>query len=169
MFAALSLARKGLCPIVLERGKDVDRRRADVEEFWNVGKFDPESNVQFGEGGAGTFSDGKLTSRSKDPRGGYVLEEFVKAGAPEEIAYDAKPHIGTDRLREVVKNIRKEIIALGGEVRFETRLREILVSEGKVAAAVTDSGTIDTDSVVLAVGHSARDTFLRAGKGRNSP
>ena len=159
MFAALSLARKGLCPIVLERGKDVDRRRADVEEFWNGGKFDPESNVQFGEGGAGTFSDGKLTSRSKDPRGGYVLEEFVKAGAPEEIAYDAKPHIGTDRLRVVVKNIRKEIIALGGEVRFETRLREILVSEGKVAAAVTDSGTIDTDSVVLAVGHSARDTF----------
>lgn len=159
MFAALVLAEKGLCPIVIERGKDVDSRTEDVENFWKGGKFNPESNVQFGEGGAGTFSDGKLTTRIKDPRSSFVVDEFIEAGAPEEIAYDAKPHIGTDKLKGVVKNIRKKIVELGGEVRFECRLKEIKSSAGKVTGVLTDKGLIETDSLVLAVGHSARDTF----------
>lgn len=159
MFAALVLAEKGMCPIVIERGKDVDSRTEDVERFWNGGKFDPESNVQFGEGGAGTFSDGKLTTRIKDPRSSFVTDEFIEAGAPEEIAYEAKPHIGTDKLKGVVKNIRKKIIELGGEVRFECRLSAIESTDGRVTAVITDKGKIETDSLVLAVGHSARDTF----------
>lgn len=159
MFAALVLAEKGMCPIVIERGKDVDSRTEDVEKFWNGGKFDPESNVQFGEGGAGTFSDGKLTTRIKDPRSSFVTDEFIEAGAPEEIAYEAKPHIGTDKLKGVVKNIRKKIIELGGEVRFECRLSAIESTDGRVTAVITDKGKIETDSLVLAVGHSARDTF----------
>ena len=159
MFAALVLAEKGMCPIVIERGKDVDSRTEDVEKFWNGGKFDPESNVQFGEGGAGTFSDGKLTTRIKDPRSTFVTDEFIEAGAPEEIAYEAKPHIGTDKLKGVVKNIRKKIIELGGEVRFECRLSAIESTDGRVTAVITDKGKIETDSLVLAVGHSARDTF----------
>lgn len=159
MFAALVLAEKGMCPIVIERGKDVDSRTEDVERFWNGGKFDPESNVQFGEGGAGTFSDGKLTTRIKDPRSSFVTDEFIEAGAPEEIAYEAKPHIGTDKLKGVVKNIRKKIIELGGEVRFECRLSAIESTDGRVTAVITDKGKIETDSLVLAVGHSSRDTF----------
>ena len=159
MFAALVLAEKGMCPIVIERGKDVDSRTEDVEKWWNGGKFDPESNVQFGEGGAGTFSDGKLTTRIKDPRSSFVTDEFIEAGAPEEIAYEAKPHIGTDKLKGVVKNIRKKIIELGGEVRFECRLSAIESTDGRVTAVITDKGKIETDSLVLAVGHSARDTF----------
>lgn len=159
MFAALVLAEKGMCPIVIERGKDVDSRTEDVEKFWNGGKFDPESNVQFGEGGAGTFSDGKLTTRIKDPRSSFVTDEFIEAGAPEEIAYEAKPHIGTDKLKGVVKNIRKKIIEMGGEVRFECRLSAIESTDGRVTAVITDKGKIETDSLVLAVGHSARDTF----------
>ena len=159
MFAALVLAEKGMCPIVIERGKDVDSRTEDVEKFWNGGKFDPESNVQFGEGGAGTFSDGKLTTRIKDPRSSFVTDEFIEAGAPEEIAYEAKPHIGTDKLKGVVKNIRKKIIELGGEVRFECRLSAIESTDGRVTAVITDKGKIETDSLILAVGHSARDTF----------
>ena len=159
MFAALVLAKKGLCPIVIERGRDVDRRTADVEEFWRGGKFDPESNVQFGEGGAGTFSDGKLTTRIKDPRSAFVTDEFIRAGAPEEIGYEAKPHIGTDRLKGVVKNIRKEIISLGGEVRFECRLKAIRTENGKITGVLTDKGLMETDCLVLAIGHSARDTF----------
>ena len=118
MFAALLLAEMGLKPIVLERGGDVDSRKQAVDIFWQTGKLDVESNVQFGEGGAGTFSDGKLTTRIKDPRCRKVLEEMVDAGAPEEILYDAKPHIGTDLLRGVVKQLREKIISLGGEVRF---------------------------------------------------
>ena len=114
MFAALTLARNGLCPLVLERGRDVDSRHADINKFWCGNGFDPRSNVQFGEGGAGTFSDGKLTTRVNDPLMGQVLAEFVKAGAPEDILYLHKPHIGTDLLRNIVKNIRMEIIRLGG-------------------------------------------------------
>ncbi len=160
MFAALALAEKGLHPIVLERGKDVESRTADVESFWNGGKFDPESNVQFGEGGAGTFSDGKLTARTKDKRSGYVMDKFIEAGAPAEIAYDAKPHIGTDRLKAVVKNIRQRIIGLGGEVRFESRLTAIKSENGELRAAIVNGlERIETDSLVLAIGHSARDTF----------
>lgn len=160
MFAALVLAQKGLSPIVLERGKDVERRTEDVENFWGGGSFNPESNVQFGEGGAGTFSDGKLTTRIKDGRSSYVISEFIEAGAPEEIAYEAKPHIGTDRLKTVVKNIRKKIIELGGEVRFESKLTEIGFIDGNVVS-VTVNGLekINTDNVILAIGHSARDTF----------
>lgn len=160
MFAALVLAERGLKPIVLERGRDVERRTEDVESFWNGGAFDPESNVQFGEGGAGTFSDGKLTTRIKDGRSRYVIQKLIEAGAPEEIAYDAKPHIGTDRLKDVVKNIRNKITALGGEVRFESRLTGFEEVNGCITAAVVNNtDRIETDSLVLAVGHSARDTF----------
>lgn len=160
MFAGLVLAQRGLNPIILERGKNVDNRTEDVEKFWSGGKFNPESNVQFGEGGAGTFSDGKLTTRIKDARCGYITECFVKAGAPVEISYDAKPHIGTDKLKTVVKNIRNEIIALGGEVRFESKLTDILFENDSVTAAVINgSDIIKTNDLILAVGHSARDTF----------
>ena len=122
MFAALTLARHGYRPLVLERGRDVDSRHRDIERFWQGGAFDEVSNVQFGEGGAGTFSDGKLTTRVNDPLMSQVLEDFVTAGAPPEIKYLHKPHIGTDLLRQVVKNIRLEIIRLGGEIRFESRV-----------------------------------------------
>lgn len=160
MFAALVLAEKGLSPIVLERGKDVDKRTEDVEKFWNGGEFDPESNVQFGEGGAGTFSDGKLTTRIKDGRCDYVTSELIEAGAPEETAYEAKPHIGTDKLKTVVKNIRNKITDLGGEIRFESKLTKIGVSGGAVKyAEVNGNSKIETDNVILAIGHSARDTF----------
>lgn len=160
MFAAFCLAQKGLKPIVLERGKDIERRSEDVEKFWSGGKFNPESNVQFGEGGAGTFSDGKLTTRIKDLRSRYINEIFVENGAPEEIAYDAKPHIGTDRLKTVVKNIRLKIIELGAEVRFESRLTDIEVENGAVKAVIVNGNErIETENVILAVGHSARDTF----------
>ncbi len=160
MFAGLVLAQKGLKPIILERGKNVDARTEDVNNFWSGGKFNSESNVQFGEGGAGTFSDGKLTTRIKDARCGYITDSFIKAGAPVEIAYDAKPHIGTDKLKTVVKNIRNEIIALGGDVRFESRLTDILIENSSVTAAVINgTEVIKTNDIILAVGHSARDTF----------
>ena len=133
MFAALILAEAGYRPIVIERGKDADARAEDVDRFWETGELDPESNVQFGEGGAGTFSDGKLTTGIKDVRIRKVLEELVEAGAPEDILYLAKPHVGTDILRTVVKNIRKKIISLGGEVRFQTKLVALSVSEGRLA------------------------------------
>jgi len=163
LFAGLTLAKLGLAPIVIERGRPVDERAKDVDNFWRTGVLDPASNVQFGEGGAGAFSDGKLTTGIKDPRCNEVLEALYKAGAPEEILYAAKPHIGTDRLRGVVKNIRNEIIALGGEVHFGTRLTEIIASDGCVAGAVCEGEKgrmdIDTRDIILAVGHSARDTF----------
>ena len=163
MFAALVLAQSGACPIVVERGKDVDSRTADVNRFWLTGKLDTTSNVQFGEGGAGTFSDGKLNTGTKDSRQRKVLEEFVAHGAPEEILYNAKPHIGTDKLKLTVKNIREEIISLGGRVLFETKLTGFEVKDDRLCAAVVehDGNTerIETDSVILAVGHSARDTF----------
>ncbi|GFI62198.1 hypothetical protein IMSAG049_01372 [Clostridiales bacterium] len=160
MFSALALAESGLKPIVIERGRDADSRTKDVETFWSGGAFNPESNVQFGEGGAGTFSDGKLTTRTKDKRVTYVTKKLLEAGAPEEIAYEAKPHIGTDKLRDVVKNIRKKIIALGGEVRFESKLIGIEMENGEVIAViVNDKEKIYTKSLILAIGHSARDTL----------
>ncbi len=162
LFAALILAQSGLKPIVIERGKQVSSRVKDVNAFWRTGRLDSESNVQFGEGGAGTFSDGKLTTQIKDKynRCRKVLEEFIAAGAPEEIRYQAKPHIGTDNLVTVVKNLRNAILSLGGQVRFETKLTGLTIKDGKVAGAiVNNSETIETDTIVLALGHSARDTF----------
>ncbi len=160
MFAALLLAEMGLKPIVLERGGDVESRRKAVSLFWEKGTLDTENNVQFGEGGAGTFSDGKLTTRIKDPRCRKVLEEFVEAGAPEEILYDAKPHIGTDLLRGIVEKIREKIRSLGGEVRFFAKVEDILAEDGRVRGVVLANGEERlADDVVLAIGHSARDTF----------
>ena len=160
LFAALHLAQAGLKPLVIERGRDVDSRAADVEAFWKGGAFSPLSNVQFGEGGAGTFSDGKLNSGIKDPRCRSVLHTFHRMGAPEEILYHAKPHIGTDHLRTVVKNLRKEIIALGGEVRFETALTGMKTEGGRLTAAIlNENEEIPCSDLILAIGHSARDTF----------
>ena len=163
LFAGLTLARAGARPILVERGRRVEDRERDVAAFWAGGPFDPVSNVQFGEGGAGTFSDGKLNSGIKDPRCRAVLETFYRFGAPEEILYQAKPHIGTDRLKAVVKAMREEIIALGGEARFETRLTGLRVEGGRLTGAVlagpAGEETLDADDVILAVGHSARDTF----------
>lgn len=160
LFASLLLAQMGLCPIVLERGGDVDSRSKAVSHFWQTGELDTENNVQFGEGGAGTFSDGKLTTRIKDTRCRKILEELVAAGAPKEILYDNKPHIGTDLLRDVVKQIRERIIALGGEVRFFAKLTDIFHENGHVTAVeVNGTEKIETNDVILALGHSARDTF----------
>lgn len=163
LFAALILAQSGAKPIVIERGRDVDKRTNDVEKFWQNGTLSAASNVQFGEGGAGTFSDGKLNSGTKDVRQRKVLNEFVKHGAPDEILYNAKPHIGTDKLKITVKKIREEIISLGGTVMFETKLVGINTDNGNVKSAVVEKNgkteIIETDSIILAIGHSARDTF----------
>lgn len=159
MFAALTLAQYGYKPIVLERGSDVDSRSAAVEGFWKGGAFDRTSNVQFGEGGAGTFSDGKLTTRIHDPLCRRVLEIFAETGAPEEILTKAKPHIGTDKLREIVKNIRKKIIDLGGEVRFNSQVTDIKLRDGRIVSLTVNGEDIPVCAAVAAVGHSARDTF----------
>jgi len=162
IFAALILAQMGFRPIVLERGKAVRERTQDTWGLWRRNKLDPESNVQFGEGGAGTFSDGKLYSQIKDPRhyGRKVLAEFVKAGAPEEILYVSKPHIGTFRLVGMVEAMRAEICALGGEIRFQQRVTDLIIEDGRLRGVKTASGDeIHADHVVLALGHSARDTF----------
>ncbi len=160
IFAAWALARAGCAPLVLERGQDVERRTADVARFWQTGVLDPASNVQFGEGGAGTFSDGKLTARSNDPRMREIIEAFVAAGAPEEIRYLQKPHIGTDVLRCVVKNLRREIIRMGGEVRFGAQVTGIELRAGRLAAlVVNDAERIPTDAAFFGIGHSARDTY----------
>ena len=160
IFAALILAEAGLRPIVVERGKPVDERFEDVKHFWETDTApDPESNVQFGEGGAGTFSDGKLTTGIRDVRIRKVLEEFVLAGADHEILIKQKPHLGTDRLREVVKNIRRRIESMGGEIRFSTRLDGLETEDGRIRAVKTSNGRIETDWLILAIGHSARDTF----------
>lgn len=162
MFAGLILAQAGLKPIILERGKDVDSRQKDVNKFWKTRELNEESNVQFGEGGAGTFSDGKLTTGIKSPFIRKILQELYEAGAPEEILYSAKPHIGTDRLTVVVKNIRKKIESLGGEVRLECRLEKIIKANGFVHGITYShhgkSIDMECDSVILAIGHSARDT-----------
>ena len=160
LFAALSFARNGYKPIVLERGEDVDSRTEKINAFWNEGKLDTESNVQFGEGGAGTFSDGKLTTLINDPRCREVLEEFVNAGAPQDILYKSKPHIGTDILRSVVKNLRKAIISYGGDVRFKSRVTDLIIKDGAITALkINNEEILDCSVVILAIGHSARDTF----------
>lgn len=163
IFAALVLARAGLRPIVLERGMDVDRRTEQVEKFWKEGILDTESNVQFGEGGAGAFSDGKLTTGIKDPRVAFVLKELALHGGPEEIMYKARPHIGTDVLKTVVKNIREEIISLGGEVIFGAKVTGIEVEDNCVRGVEYykdgESCVSFTDRLVLAIGHSSRDTL----------
>lgn len=163
LFAALILAQADMKPIVIERGKDVEQRKKDIENFWLTGNLKLNSNVQFGEGGAGTFSDGKLNTGTKDKRARKVLEEFVKAGAPKEILYDGKPHIGTDKLPKVIKNIRREIIALGGKFFFDTTLTDIIEKDGKAVGIKISSNEktdiVDAENIVLAIGHSARDTF----------
>lgn len=162
IFAALILAQAGLRPIVLERGKEVRQRTKDTWGLWRKNVLDPTSNVQFGEGGAGTFSDGKLYSQIKDPNhyGRKVLEEFVKAGAPDEILYVSKPHIGTFRLTGVVATMREEIKALGGEVRFQQRVNDLLIEDGQLTGVLLENGEqLLSRHVVLALGHSARDTF----------
>jgi uncharacterized FAD-dependent dehydrogenase len=166
LFAALILAQMGLKPIVLERGKTVRERTKDTFGFWRKRELNPESNVQFGEGGAGTFSDGKLYSQISDPRhyGRKVLTEFVKSGAPEEIIYVSKPHIGTFRLVKMVENMREEICSLGGEIRFEQRVTDFDIAEEngvrRMRGLHLASGEyLEATHVVLAVGHSARDTF----------
>jgi uncharacterized FAD-dependent dehydrogenase len=172
IFAALALAQMGFKPLVLERGKLVRQRTKDTWALWRKRELHPESNVQFGEGGAGTFSDGKLYSQIKDPRhlGRKVMQEFVQAGAPEEILYAAHPHIGTFKLVKVVENLRAQIEALGGEVRFEQRVTELLFDDGPdgrrlSGLVVTDAGTgerhtVQTRHAIMALGHSARDTFI---------
>ncbi|MBQ3180259.1 MAG: FAD-dependent oxidoreductase [Firmicutes bacterium] len=163
LFAALVLAEAGARPLLLERGTDVDTRCRIVEDFWSAGRLQPQTNVQFGEGGAGAFSDGKLTTGTHDHRNRKVLQELAAAGAPQEILYLAKPHVGTDILRGVVKNLRRRIIALGGEVRFEHQLTGITTRSGRVTGAIVDtpagSQQIPTDNILLAIGHSSRDTF----------
>lgn len=161
LFCALLLAEKGYEPIIIERGKKVKDRIKDIDKFWKDGTLNERSNIQFGEGGAGTFSDGKLNTLIKDrsKRGKRVLEEFVEAGAPEEILYLNKPHIGTDLLRNVLVNIRKKVISLGGTFRFEECVTDICIKDNNLYRIETESDIIDTDILVLAIGHSARDTF----------
>lgn len=168
LFAGLMLAKSGYRPILLERGADADTRKKAVEAFWNGKGLDSKTNVQFGEGGAGTFSDGKLNSGINDARCAFVLETFARFGADEKITYTAKPHIGTDILLEVVKNIRREIEALGGEVRFLSTLSGIETADNKVCGARVSSKdgqySIDTQDIILAIGHSARDTYRMLDK-----
>lgn len=173
MLAAVILADAGLRPIVLERGKDVDSRRRDVQQFWVEHTLNENSNVQFGEGGAGTFSDGKLTTGIKNPLCRKVLEELCDNGAPQEILYSSKPHIGTDLLGEVVKNFRRKVERLGGEVRLECKLTNIICANGAVHGVTYENAAgetvdLETDAVILAIGHSARDTAeMLYGKGVN--
>ena len=160
MFAAFVLAKAGLKPIVLERGEDAQSRHEKVQKFWESGQLDPRSNVQFGEGGAGTFSDGKLNTGVNNPRIGWILEQFVKCGARENILYDAKPHVGTDVLLTVVQNLRGWIISLGGEVRFNAQVTGICKENGRLTAVELENGErIECDHAIFAIGHSARDTF----------
>ena len=160
MFAALILAIAGLRPIVLERGEDAQSRHEKVEKFWQTGQLDTKSNVQFGEGGAGTFSDGKLNTGVNNPRIGWVLEQLVAAGAAEDILFDAKPHVGTDVLLTVVQNIRHRIISLGGQVRFNAHVTDVLQNDGVITGLqINHDEILPCDKVIFAVGHSARDTF----------
>lgn len=162
LFCGYFLALHGYAPILLERGKCVEQRQKDVEEFWSTGVLNPASNVQFGEGGAGTFSDGKLNTlvKDKDGRNAAVLETLVKFGAKDSIRYEAKPHIGTDVLRDVVRRMREEIIRLGGQVRFESQVTEICLEGDRISGVVINgSERLECEQLVLAIGHSARDTF----------
>ncbi|MCQ2478342.1 MAG: hypothetical protein MJ091_03875, partial [Clostridia bacterium] len=159
MFAALILAKAGLRPVVYERGADVDTRKKDVEKFFTAGILNENSNVHFGEGGAGTFSDGKLNTGIKDSRIRFVLESFYKYGAKENILYDAKPHIGTDILCDVVKNLRNDIIKLGGEVHFNSRVDGIITEDNRLKGIVVNGNTVECQIAIFAIGHSARETF----------
>ncbi|MGE5626883.1 MAG: NAD(P)/FAD-dependent oxidoreductase [Solirubrobacterales bacterium] len=159
MFCALELSKRGYRPIVIERGEAVEDRTETVENFWETGVLNPESNVQFGEGGAGTFSDGKLTTRIKDKRCDYVLKEFVRCGAPENIIYSGKPHIGTDILKIVVKNIREEIKKFGGEILFSHKLEDILINNNSIKSIIVNNTEMPCEVLVLAIGHSSRDTY----------
>ena len=163
MFAALALALAGARPIVLERGQPVEQRQKDVDAFRRGGPLNTESNVQFGEGGAGTFSDGKLNTGTHDERMSWVLREFYRHGAPESVTYDAKPHVGTDILVDVVRNIRREILELGGEIRFGSRLERLLIHEGRLTGIeYSCAGSMESlacSRLILAIGHSARDSF----------
>ena len=163
LFATYMLASEGYRPLLLERGKCVEERKKDVETFWETGILNPESNVQFGEGGAGTFSDGKLNTlvKDKENRGRKVFEIFVKHGAPKEILYKNKPHIGTDILFSVIQNMRNEIIKMGGEIRYNTRLTDLNIVNNKLESIiVNEKEVLKTDILVLAIGHSSRDTFF---------
>jgi uncharacterized protein len=167
LFAALTLAEAGLKPIIIEQGKKVDERKKDVDLFWETGKLDTKSNVQFGEGGAGTFSDGKLTTQISNPLCRKVLQEFLDCKAPKEIMYDAKPHIGTDKLILVVKNMRKKIEALGGEFLFNEKVTDMTIEDGAIKS-ITCGKVINTDTVIFAIGHSSRETFeMMYAKGIN--
>jgi len=160
LFAALLLAKAGLNPLVIERGKTIDERVKDVDKFFRERKLNTESNVQFGEGGAGTFSDGKLYTLVNDSRSQYIFQEMIKAGAPAEIAWSGTPHIGTDKLRGVIKNLRAEIMRLGGEYRFETCLTDLeIVDDRLVAIFLNGQERLVVDELILATGHSARDTY----------
>ena len=160
MFAALVLALAGQRPLILERGEDARSRHEKVQKFFQTGELDTGSNVQFGEGGAGTFSDGKLNTGVNNPRIGWILEQMVAAGAREDILFDAKPHVGTDVLLQVVQNIRQRILSLGGEIRFNSQVTDIYRENGRITGLeINGQERIDCDKVILAIGHSARDTF----------
>ena len=160
LFCALILAEAGLKPLVVERGRDVDARINDVNTFFSKGKLNVNSNVQFGEGGAGTFSDGKLYTNVKDSRTKYIFDQLIEAGVPKRIAVDAQPHIGTDKLRIVVKSLREKIIDFGGEVRFDTCLTDLEIDNGKIVAITfNEKEKVLVDNLVVAIGHSARDTY----------
>ena len=162
LFCAYMLAKAGFSPILLERGEAVEERQKKVDHFWETGELDPQSNVQFGEGGAGTFSDGKLNTLVKDNHGRsrYVLKTFVEFGAEDDILYESKPHIGTDILIDVVRNMRNEIINLGGEIRFNSQVTDLRMEAGEISALqVNEQDWFETSAAVLAIGHSARDTF----------
>ncbi len=161
MFAGLVLAEYGYNPIIFEKGEAIEERVRTVHEFWNGGKLNTNSNVQFGEGGAGTFSDGKLTTRINDPLCRYVLEEFVEMGAPKEILSKSKPHIGTDNLRNVVKAIRERIISLGGKVCFNSEIDEFEIKNDTLVSVSSNGKYINCQALVLAIGHSARNTFVK--------
>ena len=163
LFCALVLARAGLRPILLERGRGVETRQTDVERFWSTGQLDLTSNVQFGEGGAGAFSDGKLNTGTRDPRHRFILEQLVSCGAPPDILIDAKPHVGTDYLHIVLKNLRRELLRLGADIRFETRLTDLDIRQGRLAGVVAEGPagaySLPCSRLALCPGHSARDTF----------
>lgn len=160
LFAGLLLARMGYRPLLLERGDSLERRVESLARFWGAGRLDPESNVQFGEGGAGTFSDGKLTTRTKDPRCERVTQELVQAGAPDEVAWSWRPHVGTDRLRSVIRQMRTTLLEHGAEVRFNATVTDLVIEGGRVTGVEIGGGErIPAGAVLLAIGHSARDTF----------
>ena len=159
LYCALLLAKCGARPIVYERGSCVEKRMQDVEHFFKTGELNEQSNVQFGEGGAGTFSDGKLTSRSKDPRGNHVLEEFVRFGADEEIMYQSHPHIGTDVLVGILQKMREEILSLGGEIYFDHKLEDIEIKDDEIVRIQINGQWMDCDDLLIGIGHSARDTY----------